>query len=133
MNSLEGHIGSVEVSGSLSLVSVQFGGGICLKVLVIETPETASYLVAGHSIQVLIKETEVVIGTLKNPHLSLENIIEGTIQTIEKAALLCRLEIQTAIGKLHAVISSNAAERLRLREGLTVYAMVKLNEIMLSE
>ena len=134
MNKVEGHISGLEVSGSLSLVTVEFPGAVNLKAIVIETPETAPYLVMGHRVRMLFKETEVVLGTGDlESRVSLENQIKGRVEQLEEGALLCRVLIGTAIGELQAVISSRAATRLGLKEGLPVTAMVKLNEIMLSE
>lgn len=134
MNNVEGHISALEVSGSFSLVSVDFPGNITLKAIVIETPETADYLVVGGRIQMLFKETEVVIGLAgMEAGISLENQIAGQVESVEEGTLLCRVQIGTAIGLLQAVISSQAATRLGLEKGLPVIAMVKLNEIMLSE
>ena len=42
MNRLSGHIGNIEVSGGMSLVTIDIDQNIQHKTIVIETPETAS-------------------------------------------------------------------------------------------
>lgn len=132
MNKLSGQIEAIEVSGSLSIVSVKIQEQVTLKAVVIETPETADYLRLGNTIYVLFKETEVVIGTDETHAISLQNRIRGMIQQIDSGKLLSKLRISTPIGEVVSIISTNAVRQLGLEEGMAVVAMVKLNEIMLS-
>lgn len=133
MNSLKGHIIEVRTSGSLSLVSVRVSEDVVVKAIVIDTPETASYLEEEQPINVLFKETEVIIGTDENYNISLQNKITGTIKLIEQGALLSRVVVQTKIQDIVSVISSNAVNELALKENMKVTTMIKLNEIMLSK
>ena len=133
MNSLKGHIKEVQVNGSLSLVTVALSDQILFKAIIIETPETASYLTAGHLVKVLFKETEVIIGKDIKHLISLENQLRGIIKRIERGLLLSNILINTPAGEISSIITTNAVEQLGLKEELTVCAMVKTNEIMLSE
>lgn len=133
MNSLKGHIKEVQVNGSLSLVTIALSDEIFFKAIIIETPETASYLSDGHLVKVLFKETEVVIGRDIKHLISLQNQIRGKIKRIERGSLLSNIIINTPAGDISSIITTNAADQLSLKEELTVYAMVKTNEIMLSE
>lgn len=133
MNSLKGHIKEVQVNGSLSLVSVVLSDELLFKAIIIETPETASYLIEGHLINVLFKETEVVIGMDKAPLISLQNQIKGEIKHIERGLLLSNVIINTPVGDISSIITTNAVDQLSLKEELRVCAMIKTNEIMLSE
>lgn len=132
MNSLPAKIIEVQVSGNLSLVSVEIGTDLVLKTIVVETPDSASYLQKGKEITALFKETEVIIGTKANSGTSLQNSIPGTIQKIEKGELLSKLVLNTPVGEITSILGSNAIKELGLELGQTVTAMVKLNEIMLS-
>ena len=132
MNSLNGHIVKVEVSGHLSIVSVLVAEQIQLKAIVVETPESASYLQEGQAIAMLFKETEVVIGTGENLTISLQNKIPATIVQIEQGKLLSKLTLTTVAGNICSLISTNAVQQLGLKEQLKVNAMIKLNEVMLS-
>jgi len=133
MNSLEGHIKEVQVNGNLSLVTVALSDQILFKAIVIETPETASYLTPGHLVKVLFKETEVIIGKDIKHLISLQNQVRGVIRTIERGLLLSNIMINTPAGDISSIITTNALDQLSLEEELTVCAMVKTNEIMLSE
>ena len=123
----------MEVSGNLSIVTVWINPSFQLKAIVIETPETATYLVQKGPINTLFKETEVLISTHKDLPISLQNKIEGSISSIERGTLLSRILINTNVGEITSVISSEALDKLGLKKGNTVYALISLNEIMLSE
>ena len=133
MNKLKGDIVDMKVSGNLTLVSAKVTEEILLKAIVIENPDSASYLKNGTSINLLFKETEVIIGTGDNHSISLQNRIPGKIVKVEKGALLSELKIETPAGDVTSVISSNSVERLNLQPGSEVTAMIKLNEVMISE
>jgi len=133
MNSLEGHIKEVQVNGSLSLVTVALSDQILFKAIVIETPETVSYLTAGHLVKVLFKETEVIIGKDIKHLISIQNQLRGVIRSIERGLLLSNIMINTPVGDISSIITTNALDQLSIEEELTVCAMVKTNEIMLSE
>lgn len=132
MNSLSGIINQIEVNGSLSLVSIKVGD--CdFKSIVVETPETAEFLKVDGPINVLFKETEVVISTDSNPQISLRNKMKALIQTIEKGKLLSKITMATNAGNVISIITTNAVKQLNLVEGSSVLAMVKTNEVLLSE
>ena len=132
MNSLKGKITDIKVSGNMSLVSISVGQ-LEFKSIVIETPETLAYLVEGGDIMVLFKETEVIIGTGENLTISLRNKMPGKIVELEVGTLLAKLIIETSEGNIISLITANAVSNLDLKVGSEVYAMVKTNEILLSE
>lgn len=132
MNSFSGHIAQIESSGNISIVSVAIDEKLTLKSVIIDTQETAPYLKVGTAVKTLFKETEVIISLDQNLAISLQNRIAGTISEIEKGALLSRIVIDTENGSLVSIISTQAAENLKLTKGLNVTAMIKLNEIILA-
>ena len=132
MNSLKGEIEAIDVNGNLTLVGIKVGE--ChFKSIVVETPETVDYLHVGSKVNVLFKETEVIIGLGENMRISLRNKMISTITSVEKGKLLAKLVMQTNAGEVISIITSNAVENLDLREGGKVMAMVKTNEILLSK
>lgn len=132
MNSLKGEIEHIEISGNLSLVGIKVGE--ChFKSIVIETPETVDYLRVGGAVDVLFKETEVIIAIGDNLQISLRNKMTSTITSIEKGKLLAKLVLQTNAGEVISIITSNAVDNLNLKEGSEVMAMVKTNEILLAK
>jgi len=132
MNNLKGEISSIKSNGSLSLVEIKVGD-IIFKTIVIDTPNTASYLKLGNKVNVIFKETEVIIGIGAEYKISIQNKIVGEIFKIEKGKLLSKLVINTTIGKIVSIITTNSVAQLQLQVGKKITAMIKTNEIMLSK
>ena len=132
MNILTGQITALEVNGSLTLVTAKVDN-VVFKSIVIETPQSASYLEVGREIKLLFKETEVIIasGTISN--ISLQNRITGSVSQIEKGTLLSRLTVRTPVGDIVSIITTKSVEQLKIIKGAKVTAMIKTNEITLSE
>ncbi|TMU56748.1 TOBE domain-containing protein [Flagellimonas algicola] len=133
MNSLQGTIVDIEVSGQLSLVTVEVHPKTFIKAIVVETPESADYLKKGQAINTLFKETEVVIGVGESFHISLQNRITGTIKSMDKGALLGKVVLETQMGEITSIISSSAIDQLKLRNNSPATALIKLNEVMLAK
>lgn len=131
MNELQGHIAWVETNGNLSLVGIELLPGLFLKSIVIDTPQTTSYLQKGLQVLAVFKETEVVIGVGEQLQISLQNQIPVKISQIEKGKLLSKLSLESDAGNLSSIISTAAVDNLNLQMGDSVFAMVKLNEVML--
>ena len=133
MNSLTGNIHEIQQNGNLSLVTIKIANDLLIKTIIVETPESASYLRTNHVIKVLFKETEVAIGTDITASISLQNRIPGIVIEVEKGTLLSRIVVNSEVGLIESIISTNAVESLALTKGMNVVAMIKLNEIMLAE
>src|SRR5690606_129426 len=132
MNILKGKIEYITVNKNLSLVSVNVNGQL-ISAIVIDNPETAPYLEQGNSIKIIFKETEVIIGKGKTDNISLQNKFTGTVESIETGELLSKLTLNTTIGKIISIITTNAVNQLELKKDSEITAMVKTNEIMLTE
>ena len=132
MNVLNGNIAEVRVNGELSIVRVDAAGHL-LSCIVIDTPETADYLVVGEEVKVIFKETEVIIGTGSTEGISLRNKFRGKVVRIDSDILLSKLTIETPVGAITSIITLNAVAELGIREGSEVTAMVKTNELILSK
>ena len=133
MNKLKGQISEVKVQGSLSQVTVSLGDATTIQSIVIETPDTAAYLREGNPINIIFKETEVILSLMDDIPISLVNRIKGSITDIKTGELLCEITVETAAGALTSIISRDAFELLGLKSGDPVTALVKQNEVMLSE
>ena len=131
MNVFRGEIESIQSQGSLSLVTIQVET-VPLSAIVIDTSDTVSYLQVNHPVQVIFKETEVILGTGNQKSISLQNKISGTVTAIESSDLLCRVTIQTSLGLVTSVITTRAVQQLQLEPNVEVVAMIKTNEVMLS-
>lgn len=132
MNILKGTINNLTESGSLTLLSILVEN-ITISAIVIDTPKTASYLKIGKNINVVFKETEVIIVKGATSGISMRNKFEGIIKSIASKELLSKIILETSAGKITSIITTNAVKQLDLKEGETVSAMVKTNEIMISE
>ncbi|WP_074405611.1 MULTISPECIES: TOBE domain-containing protein [Aquimarina] len=132
MNVLKGEITSIKTNGSLSLVTVDVGA-VFFNTIIIETPDTAPYLKQGNHIKMIFKETEVIVGKGTEHSISIQNKAIGEIINIKKGTLLNTLTIDSTVGHLTAIITSDAADQLQLEIGEKITAMIKTTEIMLSE
>jgi len=132
MNVLKGHIQEIVVEGSLSLVHIRVRNMV-LTSIVIDKPGQAPYLNQGSAVNVIFKETEVIIGKGHEHAISMQNKLKGHILTIKKEKLLSKIRAETEAGEISAVITTNAVHQLELHEGSEITAMIKTNEIMLSE
>lgn len=132
MNILKGHIDSILVNGELSIVKVKVGN-VLFSTILIDTPDTAPYLTLGNEVRVIFKETEVILGVGDMRGISLRNKIKGTVSHIESDMLLSKVTIDSEIGKITSLITSNAVKQLKIVLGLELTAMIKTNELMLSK
>ena len=131
MNNFEGFIKTVHVNGNLSIVDIEVTSDILMKAIIIDTPETASYLKSNAKVSILFKETEVIIGLGDQSGISLQNKIPAIITHVEIGNLLCKLDLKSDAGIFTAIISAAAAVALNLKVEDEVTAMIKLNEVML--
>ena len=132
MNILKGHINEIRVNGDLSIVKVGIGN-IEFSTILIDTPETATYLQLDNEVNVIFKETEVILGVGDMTGISLRNKIRGTVSDIESDILLSKVIISSEIGNITSIITSNAVKQLGIVKGLELTAMIKTNELLLSK
>ncbi len=132
MNVLNGNIEKLSVSGSLTLINIKVKN-IPVSAIVIDTPNSAKYLKIGNKVIVVFKETEVIIGKGNVDKISMRNKFKGTIKKLESKELLSKLTIETTVGKITSIITTNAVKQLNLKPETEVTAMIKTNEIMISE
>ena len=131
MNKLIGSIEQIKESGSLSMVSLKCTT-FPLHVIIIDNSKTVDYLTIGNEIQVLFKETALILTKSEHPRLSIPNKIPGQISTISKGEVLSKVEIKSSAGNLVAIIPSVTLDSLALSIGNQVFAFVKTNEILLA-
>ena len=131
MNSISGKITNIDVDGALSLVHVDVNGQ-CIRSIIIDTPDTVDYLEEGREINVVFKETEVILALKKDVTISLQNQFLGTVKELTIRNLLSRVVIDSPLGPITSIITSKAVESLKIKVESEVVAMVKTNEVMLS-
>ena len=95
--------------------------------------EYLNMLQIGKLIHVIFKETEVIIGLGTDHKISMQNKFEGIIENITSNKLLSKLIINSSVGKITSIITTNAVKQLDIEIGSKITAMVKTNEILLME
>ena len=134
MNTLQGTIASILTEGNLSLVKLhpENKPDDWVTSLVIETPATAAYLREDEKVNILFKETEVMIAKDSLGQISIQNRFRSTIKAIEKGKLLGKVILDYAGVEIISMITVNAVNTLQLQEGDVVLALVKTNEISIA-
>ncbi len=133
MNTLKGKITNIKTEGKLSLVEVHLMGFYTLTSILIETPETATYLREGTEVKALFKETDVVIA-YSRPRISLENCLPCIITDIERGVLLSRITLEfERLYTFTALITTSVVDEIELEVGKGVKALMKPDDIMLAE
>lgn len=132
MNVLKGIISNLTVSGNISLVDIEVEENL-VTVIVIETPESADYLVEAHEIYLRFKETEVILAHPPIQSISIPNQLPAQIIRIYPGVLLSKLELRLKNHTFHAIIITSALQQMALKEGDYIVAMIKVTEIMLSQ
>lgn len=130
MNKISGKIVAIKSSGSVSIVKINANNHIISSILLKNDSDT--FIKKEKHVTVLFKETEVIIATGKVENISLQNKFSGPIINLEKGVILSTLTVQTEVGNIVSMITTNAVEQLNLSLNDTVTAMIKSNEIMLS-
>lgn len=131
MNTLAGKIKSVKTDGHLSLVEISINDDV-FKSILIETPDSVSFLRVGEPINVLFKETEVSIAKDLAGLISLQNKMDCTITNIEKGTLLSKIILDYKGSTVISVITTGAVEQLELKMGDNVRALIKTNEVIIA-
>lgn len=114
---LEGEVVAGAPPGGLARIAVGSGK---LRLPVMSAP-------AGTRIRLWIAARDVALATRYPEGISIRNIIEGQIATLEAApdAGLVLVRVAVGSGSLCALITGEAASALALRPGLPVWALIK--------
>ena len=132
MNKLTGKIIAIDSNQSMSLVDVDVGDAVFSATL-LETPETAAYLRVGQRVSVLFKETEVSLAKNLSGLISLRNRFAVTVLRITRGAILSEVTLAFGDETLVSVITTRGVDRLQLVSGDPCEALVKANEMVLSD
>ena len=132
MNRLIGTITAIESNDHLSLVDV-LAGQDTFTAMLLETPQGAPHLKVGNAVAVLFKETEVSLAKELSGQLSLRNRMRATVRRIRRGDILSEVVLDRDGQALTSIITTRAVKRLELKEGDEVEALVKANEVSLTE
>ena len=131
MNRLRGKVVHVQSNGHVSLVDVTVGPDVFAAIL-LEDPAAAPYLAAGRDVEVLFKETEVSLAKGLAGVLSLRNRMSATVFRLRRGEILSEVELDYQGQRVTSIVTTRSVERLALREGDMVEALVKSNEVSMS-
>lgn len=131
MNILNGIISEIQSHEGISLVKVK-SNNVVFSSIVLDTPKTASYLKIDNAVKIIFKETEVIVSKDINPNISIQNQLLCPIESIKKGVILSQINLSFGGIILKSIITTNACEKLDLKENDSVLALIKTNEISLS-
>ncbi len=136
MNMLPGEIIGIDREEGISLVKIRLET-LPFTSIVLDTPADSPYLAIGHPVNLLFKETEVIIA--RSPVIiSVRNRIECNIKSIRSGKLLDELTLgftgmlTRRQYEIRSIITHEASEQLELKEGDKIIALIKTNEVSLS-
>lgn len=134
MNKLAGTIAGIATEGNLSLVKISpaIKPGDLISAIVIDSAASAPYLFEGSMVNILFKETEVIIAKNFSGQISVQNKFKSIIKAVEKGKLLAKLVLGYAGAEISSIITVNAVNMLDLKPGDEVTALVKTNEISIA-
>ncbi len=127
MNKLKGTISSIQNESALGLVHVR-SHGVAFEVVLIEGGETYT---KGQEIELLFKETEIIICTQSVEGIGIRNKIPATVVAIEKGQLMSLVQLQVKDAELVAVVTNSVLEDLGIEPDQQIHALIKSNEIMI--
>lgn len=129
MNKLKSLIVSQRHHEGLGSIEAECGGNI-FRLLVFESHKQREN---GDEAYMIIKESEIAISKSNPVDISISNRIESVIVGINKGAILCEVVLDFNGQKLASIITIESAQRLDLKVGDRVYALIKANEIYLED
>lgn len=132
MNVLSAIIKEIKTHHLMSLVTVKLMDDTIINTVLLETPETLTYLKRNNAVKILFKETEVILSKKKTEDSSLHNILTGTIKKVNRGELLARVEMELSIGTINAIITEQSFDRLNMKVGDAIFAGINATEIMLT-
>jgi molybdate transport system regulatory protein len=125
VNRLRGTIIAVESAGHVRLVDVNVNGATFSAILL----EATERLHPGATVTLAFKETEVSLAKNLSGLISLRNRLAAQVRTVEKGRVLAKVTLDYQGLDVVSIITTRSAERLDLKTGDAVEALVKANEM----
>jgi molybdopterin-binding protein len=132
MNKLSGKITQVQRSGALVLVDVNVDGTNCSS-LIVNNENEHNWVETGSDVFMIFKETEVSLARNLSGLISLRNRFECLVRSVEYGEIVAQVSLQFGLSEINAVITTRSAHLLDLKEGDSVTALVKANEMSLQK
>jgi molybdopterin-binding protein len=132
VNVLPGKIHRIQTSEQISLVDIRVSETDELRTIILESPDSAHYLKAGHDIQVLFKETETILVKGSPGSISISNRLKCSVDHIETGKLVSVVGLNYNSHLLESIITTEALQELDVSVGDQLMILIESNEIMLS-
>ena len=132
MNRLKGKIALIDSHDEILWIELNVQH---IKIIAINIgkPNDYSYLEIGNEIAILFKENEVTISKNKILDISMQNKLTCTIDSIFKGKILSQVNLNFIDFTLSSIITTRSVQNLNLKPQDNVTALIKPNEIILSE
>jgi molybdate transport system regulatory protein len=127
VNRLRGRITAVESAGHVLLVDVAVDDKRFSAILL--EAAGAERLQPGAAVTLAFKETEVSLAKNLSGLISLRNRMRTRVRAVEKGKVLAKVTLDYHGAEVVSVITTRSAERLDLKPGDEVEALVKANEM----
>lgn len=132
MNSLTGKLVALQTAGGIVLADVE-AYGQRFSALMIESGELPPWLDVGQMVQLFFKETEVSLAKNLSGQISLRNRMQCKVERIVRGQLLSTVYLRFQRTLIASAITTRALDALQLGLGDEVVALVKSNEVTLSQ
>lgn len=128
MNKLKAEISEIITSGELSLIGLDMNGEKFFSLIVNQNEE---YISKGNTVYMVFKETEVSIAKNLSGDISIRNRFPSVIKSIDKGQLLSEIKLDFKGIEISSIITTGSCERLALKPGDEVEALLKTTELLL--
>ena len=129
MSKLLATVTRVQSLESLNLVSFDLFG-VTLKMMSLDIDAAIKI---GTKVSLNIKPVSVAIAKNLSGELSYSNKIDSRIKSINNGEILCSLELSFADIVFESIITAESAYKMNLKIGDEVTALIKANDISISE
>ena len=127
LNKLQGIIEGQKHSSGITRIEVMSEGYLFRLLVFEEQPKNR----LGKTVFLVIKESEIAISKTKPIDISISNKPECKVTKIVSGEMLAQIYLQLGSASISSIITSESIQRLGIREGDTVCALIKANEIYL--
>lgn len=129
MNRLYGTIKKIQHAGTINRVVADCSG----VPLTCVTLDLALHFKEGNRVAIVFKETEVALATGGELAISISNMLECRVESMEEGEILAEVTLSFGREQFASIITTDSLRRLGIKAGDKVTALVKANEVSLEE
>ena len=129
MSSFEAVVSKIESNESLHIVEFAFDA-MTLRMMSLELSED---ITIGSRVTLIVKPTHIALAKGFIGEVSYSNQLPSTIQSIERGKLLCSITLRCADTIFESIITAKSAEKMHLKIGESVTALIKASELSIGE